>query len=99
MLSLRQKLVLTCLQAGSTEDSNSVASMPAITPAPAAAALAAAAPAPAVVKDDGLPQGWASALDPTYNHVYYFNVSTGQRTWEKPAAMPKAVQAQVGVLS
>ena len=33
-------------------------------------------------------------MDPSYNHVYYFNVSTGQRTWEKPAAAPKASKAE-----
>ena len=47
-----------------------------------------------MIKDDSLPEGWSSALDPTYNHVYYFNVSTGQRTWEKPAAAPKTSKAE-----
>ena len=47
-----------------------------------------------MIRDDSLPEGWSSAVDPAYNHVYYFNVSTGQRTWEKPAAAPKAAPAQ-----
>lgn len=31
-----------------------------------------------------LPPGWASAFDPTYGVVYYFNASTGERTWTRP---------------
>ena len=77
-------------QAASTE--GGAASAPAASQASAAAAPAAA-PAPTVIHDSSLPEGWSSAVDPTYNHVYYFNVSTGQRTWEKPAATPAA---QVG---
>ncbi len=81
-------------QAGSSGDASSPAADPAASTAAAAAAPAAAAPQPAVIRDDSLPEGWSSALDPTYNHVYYFNVSTGQRTWEKPTAAPKASKAE-----
>uniref|UniRef100_A0A061RJ26 Polyglutamine-binding protein 1 n=3 Tax=Tetraselmis sp. GSL018 TaxID=582737 RepID=A0A061RJ26_9CHLO len=31
-----------------------------------------------------LPPGWEQAVDPTYNHVYYYNPSTGERTWVRP---------------
>lgn len=47
-----------------------------------------------MIGDDSLPEGWSSAVDPAYNHLYYFNVSTGQRTWEKPVAAPMAAPAQ-----
>ena len=33
---------------------------------------------------DGLPSGWAAAMDPRYGLPYYFNAATGQRLWEKP---------------
>ena len=81
-------------QAGSSGEGSSPAADPPASTAAAAAAPAAVAPQPAVIKDDSLPGGWSSAVDPTYNHVYYFNVSTGQRTWEKPAAVPKASKAE-----
>lgn len=32
----------------------------------------------------GLPAGWFQAVDPTYNHPYWYNPSTGERTWERP---------------
>ena len=34
---------------------------------------------------EGLPPGWSTAVDPCYGMPYYFNVSTGQRTWEQPS--------------
>lgn len=33
---------------------------------------------------EGLPPGWAAAVDARYGVPYYFNASTGQRLWEKP---------------
>ena len=33
---------------------------------------------------EGLPPGWAAAVDPRYGVPYYFNAGTGQRLWEKP---------------
>lgn len=32
----------------------------------------------------GLPPGWQTAVDPTYNHPYWFNVCTGERRWTPP---------------
>ncbi len=37
----------------------------------------------------GLPPGWAAALDIKYQATYFFNASTGERTWQRPA-MPAA---------
>lgn len=31
-----------------------------------------------------LPPGWAEAVDPTYNHPYWYNHSTGERRWTRP---------------
>ncbi|GAB4821496.1 hypothetical protein N2152v2_008542 [Parachlorella kessleri] len=60
-------------------------------PAPAAAVARApaaiAAPvasAPAAAAAESLPPGWAEAVDPTYNHTYYYNASTGERCWTRP---------------
>ena len=39
-----------------------------------------------VAVSDGLPAGWASAVDPRYGIAYYFNAGTGQRQWQKPGA-------------
>jgi WW domain len=33
----------------------------------------------------GLPPGWAAALDTRYNTTYFYNASTGERTWQRPA--------------
>ena len=33
-----------------------------------------------------LPDGWAEAFDPGHGRAYFFNVGTGERTWERPAA-------------
>jgi hypothetical protein len=64
---------------GSASSSAAAASIASLTSAAAAAPAAAAA-----ANGDALPKGWSQAVDPTYNHVYYFNVSTGERTWERP---------------
>jgi len=48
-----------------------------------AGARAPAAPA-APAAPDALPPGWAAAVDPAYNHTYYYNAATGERTWERP---------------
>eukprot|EP00887_Chlorella_sp_A99_P002218 scaffold21.g2218.t1 len=50
----------------------------------AAAAAAGAAGA-------GLPAGWFEAVDPTYNTPYYYNPTTGERSWTRPAAPAAAV--------
>ncbi|KAL0027994.1 hypothetical protein WJX79_009299 [Trebouxia sp. C0005] len=44
----------------------------------AAPSQAPAAPTPF------LPLGWFEALDPTYNHPYWYNPSTRERRWTKP---------------
>lgn len=41
----------------------------------------------------GLPPGWQKAVDPTYNHPYWFNVSTGERRWTPPDAARGGVAA------
>lgn len=56
-------------------------------------AEASTSAAPAAAASDALPEGWAQALDPTYNHVYYYNSSTGERTWERPKPKAPAPQA------
>lgn len=57
------------------------------------AAAASAAPAPAAASaasSEPLPEGWSEAVDPTYNHPYWYNVSTGKRTWVRPKAAATA---------
>ncbi|KAL4855963.1 Polyglutamine-binding protein 1 [Chlorella vulgaris] len=50
-----------------------------------AAAGQAATPAAAVDEGaGGLPAGWHQATDPAYQHVYYYNPSTGERSWTRP---------------
>jgi hypothetical protein len=57
-----------------------------------------------------LPPGWQEAVDLTYNHLYWFNTSTGERTWVKPsvqqpspipctASTPAEASGGVGVMS
>lgn len=31
-----------------------------------------------------LPPGWFGSMDPTYHRVYFYNPTTGERTWERP---------------
>ena len=33
-----------------------------------------------------LTSGWFEAVDPTYNHPYWYNPSTGERAWTRPTA-------------
>lgn len=40
-----------------------------------------------------LPAGWESAPDPASGKTYYFNRSTGQTSWDPPAAAPALPQA------
>lgn len=41
-----------------------------------------------------LPLGWQEAFDTTYNHPYWFNASTGERSWVRPgAAAPSGAPA------
>ena len=54
------------------------------------AAAAYAVPDPDAVASSGastelpLPPGWFGSMDPTYHRVYYYNPSTGERSWERP---------------
>lgn len=50
---------------------------------PSSNGAAAPSPAPAA-PSPSLPLGWFEALDPTYNHPYWYNPSTGERRWTKP---------------
>lgn len=34
--------------------------------------------------------GWFTAVDPTYNHTYYYNPTTGERSWTPPTVAPAA---------
>lgn len=36
------------------------------------------------IDDSDLPAGWASAMDPTTNKVYYYNITLNKTMWEKP---------------
>lgn len=38
----------------------------------------------AMVDGEPLPPGWFKALDPSFNHPYYYNPNTGERRWKKP---------------
>ena len=31
-----------------------------------------------------LPAGWYCSMDPTYHRVYYYNLTTSERSWERP---------------
>lgn len=42
-----------------------------------------------------LPPGWQAAVDPTYNHPYWFNVSTGERRWTPPDGATAAAATAV----
>lgn len=48
--------------------------------------VASSVSAPAAV--DKLPEGWFEAVDPAYNHPYWYNPSSGARTWERPKVIP-----------
>lgn len=61
-----------------------IAAPPAIThPKKPAAAPPKPLPAPA-----DLQPGWRCALDPEHERVFYYNLSTGVRTWIKPSTGP-----------
>lgn len=38
-----------------------------------------------------LPSGWFEGFDPTYSHPYYYNPTTGERTWIRPETDPLPV--------
>ncbi|KAK9901716.1 hypothetical protein WJX75_009929 [Coccomyxa subellipsoidea] len=58
--------------------------------AAAPAAVPAAAAAPMASGSEPLPEGWSQAVDPTYNHPYWYNVSTGERSWGAASGVAKA---------
>ena len=49
-----------------------------------------------VQTDAGLPMGWSSAVDPSSNKTYYYNVQLNQTVWEKPKSAGK-VEVEVHV--
>jgi hypothetical protein len=56
-----------------------------------------AAPGAAAAAAGALPPGWQEAVDPTYNHPYYFNVTTGERSWTRPGVSPAPAAAAATV--
>lgn len=53
------------------------------TPQPASAGSALGT-GPSTSSNDLAP-GWFEAVDPTYNHPYWYNPSTGERAWTRPS--------------
>ena len=43
--------------------------------------------APSTIGGD-LPPGWFEAVDTSYNHPYWYNPSTGERSWQRPQVRP-----------
>ncbi|BDA42301.1 probable polyglutamine-binding protein 1 at C-terminar half [Coccomyxa sp. Obi] len=86
---LAKRGILPQAEAGAPVASSApVAAQPTASAAPVAAAPAAVAPAAS--SSEPLPEGWSEAVDPTYNHPYWYNVSTGERTWVRPKPVAKA---------
>ena len=48
--------------------------------------LNALPPAPPLPPSAGLPLGWSEGKDPASGATYYFNASTKQTQWAKPAS-------------
>ncbi|GAX74779.1 hypothetical protein CEUSTIGMA_g2226.t1 [Chlamydomonas eustigma] len=65
---------------------SATAPRPAATIQAAAALTPAHAPVSTPAQDPTLPFGWFSAIDTTYHHVYFYNPTTGERSWTRPAA-------------
>ena len=59
----------------------------------------AAVPQPVLGHAVDLPPGWSEAVDPTYSHPYWFNASTGERTWVKPTLQPPPEPEQAQLVS
>jgi hypothetical protein len=36
-----------------------------------------------------LPEGWTTAVDPTDGRIFYYNTSSGERSWRHPSAPPE----------
>ncbi len=43
---------------------------------------------PSLPSAEPLPPNWHEAVDPTYNHPYYYNPTTGERSWVRPKVLP-----------
>ncbi len=77
----------------------SAASPAVAAPAPAPAAPAPSSPAstaPAPIAAPAVPQvakGWQAVLDTASGEYYYFNASTGETSWDKPAEFAAASPA------
>ncbi|KAL3158078.1 hypothetical protein ABBQ32_011684 [Trebouxia sp. C0010 RCD-2024] len=60
--------------------------------APAANGTAALVAIPVPLPSSAsLPPGWFEALDPNYNHPYWYNPSTGERRWTRPPLPPPSL--------
>eukprot|EP00977_Amphora_coffeiformis_P009845 scaffold2257_cov169-Amphora_coffeaeformis.AAC.23 len=44
-------------------------------------------------EETALPQGWSKAIDPTSNRTYFFNSTTGERTWAYPSVLQGTEEA------
>ena len=89
---LQARGILRLQQATSAANQQQQQSAEAVTYAAAAyavpdpdAAVPVAAPQPAATAEGPLPPGWFTAMDTTYHRPYFYNPSTGERTWERPA--------------
>lgn len=71
-----------------TSSSASLAAQPTASAAPVAAAPVAVAQVAS--SSEPLPEGWSEAVDPSYNHPYWYNVNTSERTWVRPMPAAKA---------
>ena len=61
------------------------AAQPVVSPPQPASAGSALGTGPSTTSSDLAP-GWFEAVDPTYNHPYWYNPSTGERAWTRPSA-------------
>ncbi|KAL3136817.1 hypothetical protein ABBQ38_005530 [Trebouxia sp. C0009 RCD-2024] len=62
----------------------------AVAPAANGTAALVALPVP-LPSSASLPPGWFEALDPNYNHPYWYNPSTGERRWTRPPLPPPSL--------
>ncbi|KAK9819918.1 hypothetical protein WJX72_003950 [[Myrmecia] bisecta] len=62
---------------------------------PASTSSPHTAPAAAASTGPPLPAGWFEAVDPTYKHAYYYNPTTGERSWTRPQVSQPAPAAML----
>lgn len=80
----------TTAAAANGTNSSSSSSVPTTAPQsqPPRSGQPASQPYP-VVPSAPLPPGWYQAIDPSYNHPYFYSPRTGERSWLRPAAPPR----------